>query len=57
MLAPCRAPEERFLQATTSQSVLTCKFTINQLLQRSESVIIKRDSFFELKNGASGATK
>ena len=37
------------LQARTSQNVLTYKFTLNQLLQRSASVIIKRNSFFELQ--------
>ena len=46
-----------FLQATTLRNVLTCKFTINQLLQRSARVIIKRDSFFELQRGASGIAK
>ena len=42
----------RFLQATTSQNVLTYKFTLNQLLQRSASVVIKQDSFFELQSKA-----
>ena len=41
-----------FLQATTSQNVLTYKFTLKQLLQRSASVIIKQDSFFELQSEA-----
>ena len=41
-----------FLQATTSQKVLTYKFTLNQLLQRSASVIIKQDSFLELQSEA-----
>ena len=41
-----------FLQATTSQNVLTYKFTLNQLLQRSASVLIKQESFFELKSEA-----
>ena len=44
----------RLLQATTSQNVLICKFTINQLLQRSASVIIKRikrDRFLNCKAG------
>ena len=39
-----------FLQATASQNVLTYKFTLNQLLRRSASVIIKQDSFFELQS-------
>ena len=39
----------QLLQATTSQNVLTYKFTLNQLLKRSASVIVKRDSFFELQ--------
>ena len=38
-----------FFQATTSQNVLTYKFTLNQLLKRSASVIVKRDSFLELQ--------
>ena len=42
----------RFLQATTSQNVLTYKFTLNQLLQMSTSVIIKQDRFFELQSEA-----
>ena len=42
----------RFLQATTSQNVLTYKFTLNQLLQRSASILIKQDSFFELQSEA-----
>ena len=42
-----------FLQVTTSH-VLTCKFFINQLLQRSASVIIKRGCCFELQSRASG---
>ena len=41
-----------FLHATASQNVLTYKFTLNQLLQRSASVIIKQDSFFELQSKA-----
>ena len=41
-----------FLHATASQNVLTYKFTLNQLLQRSASVIIKQDSFFESQNEA-----
>ena len=41
-----------FLQATTSQNVLTYKFTLNQLLQRSASILIKQDSFFELQSEA-----
>ena len=45
------------LQGTTSQKILTCKFTINQLLQRSASVIIKQYSFFELQSGANDITK
>ena len=40
------------LQATTSQNVLSHKFTLTELLQRSASVIIKRDSFFELQSEA-----
>ena len=43
-----------FLQVTTSHNVLTCKFFINQLLQRSASVIIKRGCCFELQSRASG---
>ena len=42
----------RFLQATTSQNVLTYKFTLNQLLQRRASILIKQDSFFELQSEA-----
>ena len=42
-----------FLQASTSQNVLSHKFTsLTQLLQRSASVIIKCDSFFELQSEA-----
>ena len=41
-----------FLQGTTSQNVLTYKFTLNQLLQMSTSVIIKQDRFFELQSEA-----
>ena len=41
-----------FLQATTLQNVLTYKFTLNQLLQRSASVTIKQDGFFELQSEA-----
>ena len=40
------------LQATTSHNVLTYKFTLNQLLQRSACFIIKQDSFFELQKEA-----
>ena len=40
------------LQATTSQNVLSHKFTLTELLQRSASVIIKRHSFFELQSEA-----
>ena len=43
-----------FLQVTASHNVLTCKFSINQLLQRSASVIIKRGCCFELQSRASG---
>ena len=39
-----------FLQAKMSQNVLTCKFTINQLLQGSASVIIKWDNGLELQS-------
>ena len=41
-----------FLQATTSQNVFTYKFTLNQLLKRTASVIVKWDSFFELQSEA-----
>ena len=41
-----------FLPATTSQNVLTYKLTLNQLLQRKGSVIIKQDSFLELQREA-----
>ena len=41
-----------FLQVTTSQNVLSYKFTLNQLLQGSASVIIKRDCLFELQSEA-----
>ena len=47
----------RFLQAMVSQNILTGKFTINQLLQSSVSVIIKRNNFFELQSRASSITK
>ena len=46
-----------FLQATKSQNILTCNFTVNQLLKRSVRVFIKQDSFFELQSGAIFATK
>ena len=39
-----------FLRATTSQKVLTYEFTLNQLLKRSASVIVKQDRFFELQS-------
>ena len=42
------------LQATTSQNILNCNFTINQLLKMCKSVrvFIKQDSFFELQSEA-----
>ena len=40
------------LQATKSQNILTCNFTINQLLKGSVRVFIKQYSFFELQSGA-----
>ena len=40
------------LQATTSQNVLSHKFTLTEFLQRSASVIIKSHSFFELQSEA-----
>ena len=45
------------LQATKSQNILTCNFTINQLLKRSVRVFIKQESFFELQSGAIFTTK
>ena len=45
------------LQATKSQNILTCNFTINQLLKRSVRVFIKQDSFFELQSGTIFTTK
>ena len=45
------------LQATKSQNILTCNFTINQFLQRSVRVFIKQGSFFELQRGAIFTTK
>ena len=38
-----------FLQATKSQNVLTYKFTINQLLQKSASVIISGTALLNYK--------
>ena len=38
-------------------NILTCNFTINQLLKRSVRVFIKQDSFFELQSGAIFTTK
>ena len=40
-----------FLQVTKFQNVLTYKFTINQLLQRSASVIISGTTFLNYKAG------
>ena len=45
------------LQAAKSQNILTCNFTINQLLKRSVRVFIKQDSFFELQSGTIFTTK
>ena len=38
-------------------NILTCNFTINQLLKRSVRVFIKQDSFFELQSRAIFTTK
>ena len=38
-----------FLQKTKSQNVLTYKFTVNQLLQKSASVIISGTAFLNYK--------
>ena len=45
------------LQATKSQNIFTCNFTVNQLLKKSVRVFIKQDSFFELLSGAIFTTK
>ena len=41
----------RFSQVTKSQNVLTYKFTINQLLQRTTSIIISGTAFLNHKVG------
>ena len=45
------------LQATKSHNILTCNFTINQLLKRSVRIFIKQESSFELQSGAIFTTK
>ena len=45
------------LQAMKSQNILTCNFSINQLLKRRVRVSIRQDSFFELQSGAVFTTK
>ena len=44
------------LLATKSQNILTCNFTINQLLKRSQS-LYKAGQLFELQSGAIFTTK
>ena len=41
----------RFLQAPKPQNVLTYKFTITKLLERSASISISGTAFLELQNG------
>ena len=47
----------RVVPSFTRSTFFFPRFTVNQLLQRSVSVIIKWDNFFELQSGASGITK
>ena len=46
-----------FLQATKSQNILTCKFTVNQLLKRSENSLYKAGQLFWITKQGNFTTK